>query len=88
MCERKIRRKNRLRSRLLLFRRNRQRRLLQPEIFLDNPPERISKKLINDAVSGFTNGNDILQLDIREMEVFILKLHSEYQPKSMTNENI
>ncbi len=64
------------------------RKLFHKEIFLDNPPERISKKLINDAVSGFANENDILQLDIREMENFIIKLHSEYKPKTMTHENI
>jgi len=62
MCERKIRRKIRLRNRL-----NSQEEL----------PERISEKLFCESVNHLTNGKGILLLNISEMENFIIKLHLE-----------
>ena len=81
MCERKIKRKIRLRSRLHLFRRNNQKRQSQihncleirdsEEIFSG----RISEKLLNDSVCEFTNGKGIFELDVQEMENLIVLLH-------------
>jgi len=77
MCERKIRRKIRLRNRLLFFRRNNQKRLINRLNSRKELPERISEKLFCESVSHLTNGKGILQLNICEMENFIIKLHLE-----------
>ena len=83
MCERKIKRKTRLRNRVQLFRRNGQKRQSQIDSFpqslnkLEKSPERISEKLLNDSVCQFTNGKGVLQMNIREMENLIVLLHEE-----------
>jgi len=77
MYEKKIRRKIRLRNRFLLFRRNNQNRLLNRLNSQEGLPERISEKLFCESVSHLTNGKGILQLNIPEMENFIIKLHLE-----------
>ncbi|EKD32438.1 MAG: hypothetical protein ACD_77C00103G0049 [uncultured bacterium] len=84
MCERKIKRKIRLRSRLHLFRRNNQQRQSQihncleirdsEEIFSG----KISEKLLNDSVCEFTNGKGVFELNVSEMETLIIRLHEEY----------
>ncbi len=78
MCERKIKRKTRLRNRLLLFRRNKHKRLLNRLNHQEEFPGRISEKLLNDSVCQFTNGKGLLQMNIREMENLIVLLHEEY----------
>jgi len=77
MCEKKIRRKIRLRNRLLLFRRNNQNKQPHNHNSLDVFPGRISEKLLNDSVCQLTNGKNVLHLSINEMENFIIKLHLE-----------
>ncbi|MHC1691393.1 MAG: hypothetical protein AB9833_11260 [Bacteroidales bacterium] len=77
MCERKIKRKTRLRNRLLLFRRNKHKRLLNRLNRQEEFPGRISEKLLNDSVCQFTNGKGVLQMNIREMENLIVLLHEE-----------
>lgn len=84
MCERKTRRKIRLRSRLHLFRRNNQQRQSQILNCLQIPDSveifsgRISEKLLNDSVCEFTNGKGIFELNVSEMETLIVLLHKEY----------
>ena len=84
MCERKIRRKIRLRSRLHLFRRNNQQRQSQIHNCLEIPDSeeifsgKISEKLLNDSVCEFTNGKGVFQLDVQEMENLIVLLHKDY----------
>ena len=84
MCERKIKRKIRLRSRLHLFRRNNQHRQSQIHNCLEIPDieeifsGRISEKLLNDSVCEFTNGKGIFELSVSEMETLIVRLHEEY----------
>lgn len=96
MCERKTRRKIRLRSRLHLFRRNKQQRQSQihncleirdsEEIFSG----RISEKLLNDSVCEFTNRKGVFELNVSEMETLIVRLHEEYDTsnKDQSKNNI
>lgn len=91
MCERKIKRKIRLRNRLQLFRRNNQQRQLQThncfeildseEIFSG----RISEKLLNDSVCEFTNSKGIFELSLSEMETLIVRLHVEYDTSNINH---